>query len=220
MSDTSLLQQAKAPLCLTCSILTTTRDPHVHAFHFNSSPVILLYSALLYFVSDHWRSPRPGVIIQWLTDWQALLSRPSRLQVTPNSWPVMDGSWQRPDSDWREKPCWLECYNTTAPTAKHFGGHCRSLDLCKWESAGEVLSDKAANGWGRCLEVINRRGVWVEGQQLLSEKMLMRKGNELHFPLHQQPLSKSLALVEGLAPNKWVVWMCCFSGTHWPSLVE
>lgn len=38
--------------------------------------------------------------------------------------------------------------------AKHFGGHCWSLDLYGPLSAGEVLSNKGADGCG--LEVINR----------------------------------------------------------------
>ncbi len=44
------------------------------------------------------------------------------------------------------------------PPAKHFGGHCRSLDLSKQASlsAGEGLSNKGADGYGCCLEVMNR----------------------------------------------------------------
>lgn len=47
------------------------------------------------------------------------------------------------------------------PAAKHFGGHCRSLDWCKQASlsVGEVLSSKGVDGCGCCLEVINRREV-------------------------------------------------------------
>lgn len=80
------------------------------------SPCFLICSTAcnLCFVSECWRSPRPGVITLWLTDWQALLSWPSQLQVNPNSWTVMDGSWQRTDSDCRERTSWLECYSPIA----------------------------------------------------------------------------------------------------------
>lgn len=161
---------------------------------FTSSLVQSFYFTLLHstagslcFVSGCWRSPRPCVITQWLTDWQALLSWPSQLQVNPNSWTMMDGSWHRTDSNWREtKLTWVLCHYS--PLAKHVGGHYRSLDLCKQASlsAGEVLSNKGADSCGHCLEVINRSE--VSGGWMLPGKMSV--GKVKHPPLRQQLLAK------------------------------
>lgn len=129
----------------------------VQSFYFT---LLLSTAGNLCFVSKCWRSPRPCVITQWLTDWQALLSRPSRLQVNPNSWTVMDGSWHRTDSNWRETELtWVLCHY--CPSAKRFGGHCRSLDLRKQAPlpSGEVLSNKGVDSCGLCIEVINRSEV-------------------------------------------------------------
>lgn len=104
-------------------------------FTLNLVQSILLYltAAWWCFDSECWRSPKPGVITQWVTDWRALLSWPSQLQVNPNSLTMMDGSWQGTDSDWGR--AWADLSAVPPPPlAKHFEGHCRSSDLCKQAS--------------------------------------------------------------------------------------
>jgi len=159
----TLLQEVRSLLCHTCRTFTVTGEQHVHSHRFSlvTFYFILLHSIAVHLccVSEHWRSFRPGVIIQWLTGRQALLSWPILLQVTTNSRRVMDGSWQKADSDWREKPLWLECDTTAGET------FWRSPQEFAFGQAGislvsEVLSDKGADGCGHCLEVINKRDVW------------------------------------------------------------
>lgn len=151
-------------LCYT--FWTVTEELHVHVFHFWYSPVYftLLCSTLL---QEAWSllgsvGGHPD-LVSLLSDWQT--DKSSCVGPVGCRWTQIAGPWWMAAGRGLTATGGRDLADSSALqlSVKHFGGHCRSLDLYKQASlsAGEVSSNKSADGCGCCLEVINRNEVWL-----------------------------------------------------------